>query len=358
MAFFNLIGASRRYFNWLLESVDRQVDHVFNLRVDVMPESQLRMEVVSGSLKGQSAILHDHGSMIVGRLPECGISVSQDMTVSRQHFRVEYDAPVCTLTHLSQTGETLVNGSSVTSAELRAGDEIAFGAGNTIRVFVDYGRDPIAAPTAPHSSDSSRSPAANGFTALKASCGWNMYESVADRPGFRELLQILDRNQRIGAIIDFRRIEQPVPDDLVDAAYLFPWIQAPMRDQMSPILISIPDNPAVLEMIGDHVGKDGVVCFGSSFKRTDVIEHWKTAIGVVNDQPGTAMTAYHWPSLLNAILTCQLPENVGSFLGGFNWIFIESPKSPGQWRLFAKDDLAPELTKAGLVAMLAPVKTK
>ena len=323
-----------------------------------MPESVLRLEVVSGPLKGQSAILHDHGSMIVGRLPECGLSVAQDMTVSRQHFRVEYDAPVCTLTHLSQTGETLVNGFSVDTLVVRAGDEIEFGVGNKIRVFVDVSRDAIAAPTVAHSADSTRANSPNGFLSSKASCGWFLYESAADRPDFDQLVRILDRTQRIGTIIDFRRIEQSVPADLVEPQYLFPWIQAPLRDQMSPILISIPDNPAVLDLISGQAGEDGIVCFGSALKRVDVIAHWKTSVGVVNDVPGSAMTAYYWPSILNAILTCQLPEDVAAFLEGFTWIFIESPKSPGKWRLFAKEDLGPELTKAGLVAVAPPTKTK
>lgn len=323
-----------------------------------MSDSLFRLDVVSGPSKGQSAVLHDHGSMIVGRLPECGISIAQDMTVSRQHFRVEYDEPVCSLTHLSQTGETLVNGVPVSSIELRAGDEIAFGDGNKIRVAVDVGRDPIAAPTAAHSGDASRSKEHSSFIVSKASCGWYLYESTADQPDYCELLRILDRTQRIGVVIDFRRIAQPVPEDLIEPQYLFPWIQAPLRDQMSPILISIPDNPSIVDLICDQIGKDGVVCFGSSLKRADVSSHWKTAVGVINDQPGSAMTAYFWPSIVNAILTCQLPENVSPFLDGLDWIFVESPKSPGKWRLFAKEDLSPELTKAGLVAAPIPSKVK
>jgi|GEM_PF-6030708 len=314
-----------------------------------MPHQSLRLEVVNGSLQGQVVALRDHAFIVVGRLPECGLSFPSDLTVSREHFRIDLDWPSCILTHLSRTGQTLVNGNSVAEVELQAGDEIVLGEGNGIRVSFEEQHEPLAAATAvlvrPEPSGSKMS---IGFVASKASCGWNLYESPNEQPGFVQLLDLLVRSQQVSTVIDFGRIGLPAPEELKEPHYLFSWMQPPIRDQRSPVVMSISDNPAVTEIIKAAFEKDGVVCFGSKLTGADRADHWRKAIGVKGDQPGEGMTAYFWPSLLNLILTCQSAEDVAPLLSGLTWVFIEAPKTPGKWRLFAKDDLTPFLTKSGL----------
>ncbi|MBM4077540.1 MAG: FHA domain-containing protein, partial [Planctomycetes bacterium] len=69
----------------------------------------LLLEVIQGPLTGETFAVVSNSTLQVGRLPECGISIPQDLTVSRQHFRIEFFPPDCQLIHLSQTGETFVN---------------------------------------------------------------------------------------------------------------------------------------------------------------------------------------------------------------------------------------------------------
>ena len=70
-------------------------------------------------------------------------------------------------------------------------------------------------------------------------------------------------------------------------------------------------------------------------------------IGASDQGPGQSMTAYNWPVVLNMILTCQNAIDVEPLLKGLDWIFLESPKSPGKWRLFSKVDFESELIDAG-----------
>ena len=315
---------------------------------------RLVLEVISGPHNGQVASVRDGESLVVGRLPECGLSFPQDLTVSRQHFRIEFESRNCRIVHLSQTGETLVNGNSVSTYELRTGDEIEFGSGNRIRISIDDGRKDIASPTvAPVKSGPPESEAGTRVVASTASCGWNLYESAEDRPGRDVLLKALIGTRQLSAIFDFRRIGISVPANLVDPGHLFTWIEPPLRDQFSPILFSNPANPEIADAINAVWGKDGLVCFGSTLQGDDLLTHWRKAIGMAADKPGDGMTAYFWPSILNMILTCQTAGKVATLLDGLTWLFVESPESPGQWRLFTKDDFSSELKKAGLATVPA-----
>ena len=317
-----------------------------------MPQYVLRLEVVNGPLRGQVVVVQDHGTLVVGRLPECGLSVPQDLTVSRQHFRMEFHSPACQLVHLSQTGETFVNGVPVSNVELRQGDEIAFGEGNKVRVAFDESREGIGTPTAvPVRAELSESKPPNGFTASITSCGWNLYESANEQLDFAKLLEILIGTQRVMTLIDFRRIGLPVPPEMVEPDYLFSWIPPSSREQLSPALASVSDDSTVADIIRVGWLKDGIVCFGSNLKGTELVAHWRKAIGVEGDQPSTAKTAYFWPSILNLILTCQSAEQVEPLLGELTWLFVEFPKSPGKWRLYTKADFTSTLTKSGLVAV-------
>ena len=168
---------------------------------------------------------------------------------------------------------------------------------------------------------------------------------------FARVLQIVGQGHQIYAVIDFNRTGQPIPTDLGDSQFLFPWIAPEMRAKFSPILIAQSTNPDFVKLLEGGWGHDGIVCFGSALGTSDVLSHWKKAMGVINDQPGNSMAVFHWPSLLNQILTCQLPKQVSPLLSGLTWILVEAPDTPGNWKLYASEQLASVLTSAGLTVV-------
>ena len=337
---------------------------------------RLVLEAISGSLQGRVFAVAPHSSTLVGRLPECGVSIPEDLTVSRQHCRIDFHPPECRLTHLSQTGETTVNGSPVHRADLRRGDEIGLGMGNVLRVRFDEipagveataaispGPPPAAAaavPAAAKSLERQPRPVESSllFTSAPTSSGLTVYGTADDDLGFDSVLGILLGTQDLYAIMDFRRLEQPAPAELTDPHYLFGWIPAESQPQLSPVLVSPKTCPAALAAIHAGWGKDGLVCFGSTLRGEALVDHWRKAIGVTEDQPGKAMTAYHWPSLVSMMLACQSPKQLEPLLSGVSWLFVEAPGEPGAWKLFADEKFASVLTSAGLTAASAGAKTE
>ena len=310
---------------------------------------RLLLEVVDGPLKGQTYAVPANSTLMIGRLPECGLSVPQDLTVSRQHCRVEFRPPECRLVHLSQTGETRVNDASVSTADLHSGDDISFGAGNLVRVRIEESLAGIEDTAPPSRIDHLTSKQSNRFTMSMASCGWNVYGSAEPQPGFERLLEVLGKSQTVYAMIDFRRLGQPVPPELVEPQYLFSWLPPESQAQFSPLMVSLSANPSVADILRQGWGRDGIVCCGSKLKDAELLAHWRKAIGAEGDQPGSSMTVYYWPSLLNMMLSCQSAQQVEPLLSGLSWLFVEAPDSPSGWHLYADEKFASVLTAAGLL---------
>lgn len=306
---------------------------------------RLILDAVQGPLKGATFSVPAGGTLLVGRLPECGISIAQDLTVSRQHCRIDYDPPDCRLTHLSQTSETLVNGESVKRSDLRRGDEITLGAGNTFRVGFD---DRAPGASAGLGADRAAASTARKFAMSPASCGWTVFQGLEAQPGLRDVLGIVAKSQPVSAFVDLGRTGLTPPDQ-TEPHYLFPWFPPESRAQFSPLFLSQANCPNVVDLVEAGWGKDGIVCVGSSLKDADLLAHWRKLSGVEGEQPGKAMTAYHWPSLLIKVLTCQTSEQVAPLLTNLTWLLMEDPKAPGQWSLFADEKFASVLTSAGLV---------
>lgn len=97
-------------------------------------DDRLYLQIVTGSRAGELVEIPRNQTVLIGRLSESFIQFSEDPTVSRRHFEIEFDPPICRLTHLSERSQTRVNNQPISSAELRSGDEITFGAQSCMRV--------------------------------------------------------------------------------------------------------------------------------------------------------------------------------------------------------------------------------
>lgn len=310
----------------------------------------LILEALRGPLQGQSFSVPAGGTLVIGRMPECGLSIPQDPTVSRQQCRIEFRPPNAELVHLSQTSATLVNDASVTRADLRRGDVIELGTGNAFRVRIE------AAPAAPGPKAAANAPQRGAiiarYTTTPASCGWTIFRFPEGFKGPADLLALLGRISPVRAVIDFRRAGQ-IPEKFDPAMQpLFPWIPVAQQPQFSPAFVSqatVPDFSATVSSVWD---KDAAVCCGSKLDDAALLAHWRTASGIEGDQPGKALSIYYWPSLLNMILTCQTAALTARLLSPLTWILAEDPAAPGKLNLYADQSFSEQLAKAGL----APVE--
>jgi eukaryotic-like serine/threonine-protein kinase len=85
------------------------------------------LRVISGPHEGQEYQIDQSGGFVVGRSSRAAFPMTGDLALSREHFQLEYFAPLCHLIDLGSTNGTKVNGLRVERVLLREGDLIAAG---------------------------------------------------------------------------------------------------------------------------------------------------------------------------------------------------------------------------------------
>jgi eukaryotic-like serine/threonine-protein kinase len=85
------------------------------------------LDVLEGPLKGRSFMFERHDTFIVGRSRWVHCPMPEDMALSRDHFMVEINPPLCELRDLGSTNGTFVNNNRVDRVRLVSGDVVAAG---------------------------------------------------------------------------------------------------------------------------------------------------------------------------------------------------------------------------------------
>lgn len=85
------------------------------------------LRVTSGPHAGQEHVFAGPGSYRIGRAPGTSFPLPEDRLLSREHFELALNPPLCDLQDLNSTNGTKVNGLRVEHARLRDGDVIAVG---------------------------------------------------------------------------------------------------------------------------------------------------------------------------------------------------------------------------------------
>jgi eukaryotic-like serine/threonine-protein kinase len=85
------------------------------------------LDVLEGPFKGRSFLFERHDTFIVGRSRFVHCPMPDDLALSRDHFMVEINPPLCELRDLGSTNGTFVNNHRVERVRLTSGDVIAAG---------------------------------------------------------------------------------------------------------------------------------------------------------------------------------------------------------------------------------------
>ncbi len=85
------------------------------------------LRVTSGPHSGEEFLIDQSDTIMVGRSSRVQIPMIKDLTLSREHFQVESQPPLCHLIDLGSTNGTKVNGLRVERVVLREGDVITAG---------------------------------------------------------------------------------------------------------------------------------------------------------------------------------------------------------------------------------------
>lgn len=89
---------------------------------------KVKLTIVQGPLQGRAFGFEKHDTFLVGRAKYAHFRLkAKDPCVSRAHFLVEVNPPLCRLTDLASTNGSFVNGERVSQVDLRDGDVIDVG---------------------------------------------------------------------------------------------------------------------------------------------------------------------------------------------------------------------------------------
>jgi len=94
------------------------------------------LAVTAGPHAGQSFAFDQHDTFLVGRGEGVHFRLPDDQTLSRKHFLLEVNPPLCRIEDLKSRSGTKVNGRQVETADLADGDRIEAG-GSVFRVQID-----------------------------------------------------------------------------------------------------------------------------------------------------------------------------------------------------------------------------
>lgn len=153
------------------------------------------LQVIAGPNSGREYSFDRHDTFVVGRSSQVHFPVPEDGFLSRNHFLIEFNPPVCYLRDLGSTNGTKVNGVRVDGATLKDGDVIAAG-GSTFRICVDESSVHVLARI--HCLDCGR--VAPPETAVAGGAGDSTIEWVCD--------QCIERRRRFPKPPEGYRIER------------------------------------------------------------------------------------------------------------------------------------------------------
>ena len=99
------------------------------------------LRVTTGPHSGQEYRIDREDTFTVGRSSRAQFPMTQDLVLSREHFQVDNQPPLCHLVDLGSTNGTKVNGLRVGQVTLREGDVIAAGDSEFIVHFLEDDAD-------------------------------------------------------------------------------------------------------------------------------------------------------------------------------------------------------------------------
>ncbi len=99
------------------------------------------LRVIDGPHEGREYPFDRHDTFVVGRSPQVQFPVPEDPFLSRDHFLIEFNPPVCFLKDMGSTNGTKVNGVRVNAILLHHGDVISAGK-SSFQIRVEDSLDP------------------------------------------------------------------------------------------------------------------------------------------------------------------------------------------------------------------------
>lgn len=344
------------------------------------------LELRSGPYAGRKTWLQSGQTLQVGRTEDADFAVAEDADMSDLHFAVRVDRNGCQLADLRSEHGTYLNGEQVQSALLNDGDEITAG-NSVIRVRIDGVRlgeevattQPVVrhagakvevvpsrplAPTrtpTPNNKPAAPKPAADDqrikYTAQKCGSGLTLLAGVDRAEDPVRVVRKLARATSIYAVLDARKIDLPLPQDVTAPLYLLEWLPEISRPLISPVVLRPGETQQLPAIVEGAWGKDGLVCFLSGMDPEEAVVRLRRAARFnpttgIEQKDETALS-FWWPDVMRLVLMHTPAANVQYLIEGFDAVLLEAPGGQG-WHLFAKEEFVARVDAQGFERVEPP----
>ena len=266
------------------------------------------LEVRSGPQKG-SRIRLDPGRLLrVGRTSRADLSLADDTHMSGVHFSLGCEGNGCRLTDLNSRNGTLVNGQTVNTAVLGAGDTIV--AGETTFVVVVEAEQALAAGAAAVAG-----PAPSPQDRLLGLL----------RSDFQPLFAILDaaRDIRILALLLHHKEE---------CQSLYEGVEGAELAQVAPYLVRLTKDSRLLDaLVKEGWGKSWGVYLTSASDLQEVRRHLRHFLQVKLPDGEQVYFRFYDPRVMRVFLPSCTAEETTQFFGPIKRYVMESEEPDKLW---------------------------
>jgi hypothetical protein len=161
-------------------------------RVRVKPTRGQRawaLRFLAGRYQGGTVPLEVGRELTIGRLPEAGLSLPEELT-SRRHARIVWEEDVPVVEDLGSTNGTFVNGERVQRRPLADGDRLLVG-GNILKLITEVRPAALDADTMPGLERTAETPAPRRATAM---------QGRLEEVGLADVLQLFGTSRKTGVL--------------------------------------------------------------------------------------------------------------------------------------------------------------
>lgn len=147
------------------------------------------LRFLTGRYQGGTVPLEVGRELTIGRLPEAGLSLPEELT-SRRHARITWEEEVPVVEDLGSTNGTFVNGERVKRRPLAEGDRLLVGS-NILKLVTEVRPAPLDADTMPGLERAATTPAPKRASAM---------QGRLEEVGLPDVLQLIGTSRKTGVL--------------------------------------------------------------------------------------------------------------------------------------------------------------
>ncbi len=287
-----------------------------------------------------------------GRTTQSDVSLGFDGMLSSIHFRIVCQSDQCTIEDLRSANGTWLDGNGISTARLNHGDR--FRAGRT-EFVVEFN---YAHSQQPGSRNAKQQPN-NSAKVVASECAGGVQKWQSEPSDTGRVVETIETFRALGnlyLLIDFSRIDLPIPDELpVEQSSLFDWFPVE-ASQYSPQLLSLSEYEQWPSLIEAGWEQDAIVGFCSQHEKPELLQGlrdlavWKSG----QSAQRRSVRGICWPAVLSALLENNSDEIGQKLFAIVDLAFIQSFDTPESWQAFGSTEVLAKAAELGFTPVASP----